>query len=254
MMLIDSHAHLDSLEELPELLNRARESGVERIVSISSSLGSSVNTVEIARANENIYAAVGIHPHNASTANQEVIGEIESLMGDPKVIAVGETGLDYFYMNSEKELQIGSLIEHIKLGREHELPLVIHVRDADEDLAEILKTEDISSKTGVIHCFTGGYEQAKVYLDLGFYISFSGIVTFKRSEDNREAAKNIPDDRILVETDSPYLAPVPHRGKPNEPSFVRHVAETVAEARGVSLKEIAEITSANTERLFNLSG
>ena len=252
-MLIDSHAHLDSLDDLPEVLKRAWEAGVGKIVAISSSLGSSVNTVEIARGHENIFAAVGIHPHNASKTNQEVTCEIDKLLGDPNVVAVGETGLDYFYMNSEKELQIRSLIEHIKLGRENELPIVIHVRDADDDLADVLKKEDISSKTGVIHCFTGGYEQAKVYLDLGFYISFSGIVTFKNSEENREAAKNIPRDRILVETDSPYLAPVPHRGKPNEPSYVRHVAETVARARGVTLEELAEITSANTERLFNLS-
>ncbi len=252
-MLIDSHAHLDSLEDLPEVLKRAREAGTERIVAISSSLSSSANTIEIARSNENIYAAVGIHPHNASTTNEEVIRELESFIEEPKVVAVGETGLDYFYMNSEKDVQIKSLIEHIKLGKKHELPIVIHVRDADEDLTEILKKEDVSSKTGVIHCFTGGYEQAEVYLDLGFYISFSGIVTFKKSEENREAAKNIPDDRILVETDSPYLAPVPHRGKTNEPSYVRHVAETVAQVRGVTLEELAEITSANTKRLFNLS-
>jgi len=252
-MLIDSHAHLDSLEELPAVLKRAREAGVEKIIAISSSLSSSADTLEIARTNENIYAAVGIHPHNASTTNEEVIRELESLIEEPKVVAVGETGLDYFYMNSEKEVQKKSLIEHINLGKKHGLPIVIHVRDADKDLAEILKTEDISSKTGVIHCFTGDYAQAKVYLDLGFYISFSGIVTFKKSEENRDAAKNIPEDRILVETDSPYLAPVPHRGKPNEPSYVRHVAETVAEVRGVVLEELAEITRANTERLFNLS-
>jgi len=252
-MLIDSHAHLDSLEELPEVLKRAREAEIEKIIAISSSLSSSADTLEIARTNENIYAAVGIHPHNASTTNEEVIRELESLIEEPKVVAVGETGLDYFYMNSEKEVQKKSLIEHINLGKKHGLPIVIHVRDADKDLAEILKTEDISSKTGVIHCFTGDYAQAKVYLDLGFYISFSGIVTFKKSEENRDAAKNIPEDRILVETDSPYLAPVPHRGKPNEPSYVRHVAETVAEVRGVVLEELAEITRANTERLFNLS-
>ena len=252
-MLIDSHAHLDSLEELPAVLKRAREAGIERIVAISSSLSSSVDTVEIARTNEYIYAAVGIHPHNANSANKEVIGEIESLIEEPEVVAVGETGLDYCYMNSDKEAQIKSLIEHIKLGKKHGLPVVIHVRDADQDLGAILREEDISSKTGVIHCFTGDYAQAREYLDLGFYISFSGIVTFKKSEEIRDAAKNIPGDRILIETDSPYLAPVPHRGKKNEPSYVRYVADTIAKVRGVTLEEIAEITRANTERLFNLS-
>ncbi len=251
-MLIDSHAHLDSLEELPGVLKRAREAGIERIVAISSSLSSSVETLGIARTNESIYAAVGIHPHNANTTNKEVMGEIESLLVEPKVVAVGETGLDYFYMNSEKEIQIRSLVEHIELGNKHELPIVIHVRDADQDLSAILRAEDVSSKTGVIHCFTGDFPQAKEYLDLGFYISFSGIITFKKSEEIRDAAKNIPEDRILLETDSPYLAPVPYRGKKNEPSYVRLVAETVARVRGVALEEIAEITSANTERLFNL--
>jgi len=251
-MLIDSHAHLDSLEELPEVLKRAREAGIERLVAISSSLSSSVDTVGIARTNENIYAAVGIHPHNANTTNKKVIEEIESLIEEPEVVAVGETGLDYFYMNSDKEVQIKSLIEHIQLGKKHELPIVIHVRDAGQDLGAILREEDVSSKTGVIHCFTGDYAQAREYLDLGFYISFSGIVTFKKSEEIRDAAKNIPGDRILIETDSPYLAPVPYRGKRNEPSYVRYVADTIARVRGVALEEIAEITRANTERLFNL--
>lgn len=252
-MLIDSHAHLDSLEDLHETLKRASEAGVERIISISSSLSSSENTLEIARSSENIYAALGIHPHNAKDASDDVLGRIDSMLDDPKVVAVGETGLDYFYMNSEKEDQIKSLRDHIGLGKKHELPIVIHVRDADPDLEEVLKNEDVSSKTGVIHCFTGDYEQAKKYLDLGFYISFSGIATFKKSEEIREAAKNVPEDRILVETDSPYLAPVPHRGKPNEPSYVRFVAETIAEVRGVTLEELGRITRKNTKRLFNLT-
>ena len=252
-MFIDSHAHLDSLEELPEVLRRAADAGVDRIVAISSSLSSSLKTAQIARANENIYAAVGVHPHNAESADQEVLREIEALLDEQKVVAVGETGLDYFYMNSDKDAQIRSLIEHINLGREHELPIVIHVRDADEDLKAVLKREDVSSSRGVIHCFTGDYESAKHYLDLGFYISFSGIATFKKSEEIREAAKKIPEDRILVETDSPYLAPVPHRGKPNEPAYLRHVAETIAQVRGVAIEEIARITRANAEKLFKLS-
>lgn len=252
-MLIDSHAHLDSLEDLTAVLKRAGEAGVESIVSISSSLSSSENTLHIARGNDNIYAALGVHPHNAKDADPEVLKRIDAMLDDPKVVAVGESGLDYFYMNSDKEEQIKSLTEHLVLGKKHDLPIVIHVRDADSDLEDVLKNEDVSSKTGVIHCFTGDYEQAKKYLDLGFYISFSGIATFKKSEEIREAAKNIPEDRILIETDSPYLAPVPHRGKPNEPSYVLHVAETIADVRGVPLEKLAALTRTNTERLFNLS-
>jgi len=253
-MFIDSHAHLDSLEDLTEVLKRAREAQIEKIVGISSSLNSSLTIAEIARRDEMIYAAVGVHPHNADTINNDVIAEMENLINEPKVVALGETGLDYHYMNSDKETQINSLKEHIGLGKKHGLPIVIHVREADEDLIAILREEDVSPQTGVIHCFTGDYETAKQYLDLGFYISFSGIVTFKKSDKIREAAKNIPVDRMLIETDSPYLAPVPYRGKKNEPAYVRHVAETIAEVRGVPLEEIAETTCANTEKLFNLSG
>lgn len=252
-MLIDSHAHLDSLEDLTAVLKRASEAGVERIISISSSLSSSENTLQIARGNGNIYAALGVHPHNAKDATVDVLNTIDPLLDDSNVVAVGESGLDYFYMNSDKEEQIKSLAEHIALGKKHDLPIVIHVRDADSDLEDVLKNEDVSSKTGVIHCFTGDYEQAKKYLDLGFYISFSGIATFKKSEEIREAAKNVPEDRILIETDSPYLAPVPHRGKPNEPSYVLHVAETIADVRGVPLEKLAALTRTNTEKLFNLS-
>ncbi len=253
-MFIDSHAHLDSLEDLSEVLKRARGAQIEKIVAISSSLSSSVTIVGIARRDEMIYAAVGVHPHNADTLNNDVIAGIENLLNEPKVVALGETGLDYHYMNSDKKTQINSLKEHIGLGKKHGLPIVIHVREADEDLITILREEDVSPQTGVIHCFTGDYETAKQYLDLGFYISFSGIVTFKKSDTIREAAKNIPLDRMLIETDSPYLAPVPYRGKKNEPAYVRHVAEVIAKVRGVPLEEIAETTSANTEKLFNLSG
>lgn len=253
-MFIDSHAHLDSLEDLSEVLKRARGAQIEKIVAISSSLSSSVTIVGIARRDEMIYAAVGVHPHNADTINNDVIAGIEKLLNEPKVVALGETGLDYHYMNSDKETQINLLKEHIGLGKKHGLPIVIHVREADEDLIAILREEDVSPQTGVIHCFTGDYETAKQYLDLGFYISFSGIVTFKKSDTIREAAKNIPLDRMLIETDSPYLAPVPYRGKKNEPGYIRHVAEVIAKVRGVPLEEIAETTSANTEKLFNLSG
>ena len=249
-MLIDTHAHLDSLDDLPGTLARARENGIGRIIAISSDLASSRDTVSISEKYENVFAAVGIHPHAAKTADSGVLKEIETLAGAGKVVAVGETGLDYHHLNSEKDAQINSFAAHIGIAYRVGLPLVIHARDADLDLIGILKTEKVSERAGVIHCFTGNYETARKYLDLGFYISFSGIATFKKSEEIRDAAKKIPGDRLLIETDSPYLAPVPLRGKTNEPAYVKYVAETIADTRGVSPEEIAAVTTENAERLF----
>lgn len=253
-MFVDTHAHLTSVEDLPGALERARENKIEKIVAISSDLPSSESTISISGSHEEVFAAVGVHPHAAETLNDIVIRSIEKLSKEPKTVAIGETGLDYFYMNSEKKAQIDSLIEHINLARRSHLPLVIHVREADRDLMEILRDERISDRTGVIHCFTGNYETARQYLDLGFYISFSGIATFKKSEQIREAARKVPSDRILIETDSPYLAPVPFRGKKNEPAYVRYVAEAIAAARDVSVEKIAEITTENARELFKFNG
>jgi TatD DNase family protein len=251
-MLIDTHAHLDSLDDLPGVLARARENGIDKIIAISSDLASSRDTISISGGYENVYAAVGVHPHAAKTAGGSVLAGIEEMAGGEKVVAVGETGLDYHYMNSGKDEQINSLIAHIGIARRADLPIVIHVRDADPDLLDILRTEKVSERRGVIHCFTGNYETARKYIDLGFYISFSGIATFRKSEEIRDAAKKIPGDRLLIETDSPYLTPVPHRGKPNEPAYVKYVAEAIAGTRGVSVEEIAVLTSENAERLFGL--
>jgi TatD DNase family protein len=181
-----------------------------------------------------------------------VLAEIEKLAGGDKVVAVGETGLDYYYMNSGKDAQVSSLAAHIGIACRADLPVVIHVREADADLLDVLRTEKVSERAGVIHCFTGNYETARRYIDLGFYISFSGIATFRKSEEIRDAAKKIPGDRLLIETDSPYLAPVPLRGKSNEPAYVKYVAETIAGVRGVPVEELAEMTSENAERLFGL--
>ncbi|MCZ6527700.1 MAG: TatD family hydrolase [Candidatus Dadabacteria bacterium] len=251
-MLIDSHAHLVSLENLPEVLQRAQENNINKIVSISSDIPSTEATISLAEEYDYIFATTGVHPHSADQMSEEVLIGIDHFAENDKVVAIGETGLDYFYMNSEKEVQIDSFTEHIRLGKKHDLPIIIHVRDAHEDMIEILSNESMPDTPGVIHCFTGDYDTAKKYLDLGFYISFSGIVTYKRSEELREAAKKIPKDKILIETDSPYLAPVPHRGKPNEPSYVKHVAETISNVRGISFDEIAEITKANAEKLFRI--
>jgi len=251
-MLIDSHAHLVSLENLPEVLQRAQENNINKIVSISSDIPSTEATISLAEEYDYIFATTGVHPHSADQMSEEVLMGIDHFAENDKVVAIGETGLDYFYMNSEKEVQIDSFTEHIRLGKKHNLPIIIHVRNADQDMIEILTKESAADTPGVIHCFTGDYDTAKKYLDLGYYISFSGIVTYKRSEELREAAKKIPKDKILIETDSPYLAPVPHRGKPNEPSYVKHVAETISDVRGISFDEIAEITKANAEKLFRI--
>ena len=251
-MLIDSHAHLVSLENLPEVLQRAQENNINKIVSISSDIPSTEATISLAEEYDYIFATTGVHPHSADQMSEEVLIGIDHFAENDKVVAIGETGLDYFYMNSEKEVQIDSFTEHIRLGKKHNLPIIIHVRNADQDMIEILTKESAADTPGVIHCFTGDYDTAKKYLDLGYYISFSGIVTYKRSEELREAAKKIPKDKILIETDSPYLAPVPHRGKPNEPSYVKHVAETISNVRGISFEEIAEITKANAEKLFRI--
>lgn len=253
-MLTDTHAHLDSLEDLEGALGRARTNGVSRIIAISSGAESSENTLAISSSHDGVYAAVGIHPHAAATADDSSLETIERLSHSPGVVAIGETGLDYHYMNSDKETQIRSFQAQMEIAARRGLPLVIHVREADGDLTSFLKSGGLSERPGVIHCFTGNYETAKAYLDLGFYISFSGIVTFKNSEELREAARKIPADRILIETDSPYLAPVPMRGKPNEPGYVRHVAKTVASVRGISLEELAALTSENAQRLFALNG
>jgi TatD DNase family protein len=251
-MLIDSHAHLVSLENLSEVIERAKENNIGKIVSISSDIPSTEETITLAERNSFIFATTGVHPHSADQTNEEVLKRLDQFAKHEKVVAIGETGLDYFYMNSEKEVQINSFVEHIRLGRKHNLPVIIHVREADENMVEILKKERAADVPGVIHCFTGNYDTAVNYLDLGYYISFSGIVTFKRSEELRKAAKKIPANKILIETDSPYLAPVPHRGKPNEPSYVKHVADTLAEVRGITFDELADITKANAETLFRI--
>ena len=250
-MLIDTHAHLVSLEEPHFAIANAVESGVERIISMSTSLESCYRTVELANSYEPVYAAVGIHPHSASGYTEDVISEIQQLGSEKKVIAVGETGLDYHYMNSPKEIQIESFRAHIDLATRLSLPFVVHVRDANEDMLSILSESNMNDKPGVIHCFSGNYETAKKYLDLDFFISFSGIVTFNRAEEVRDAARKIPFDRILIETDSPYLAPVPMRGKKNEPANVKYIAEVVAKVREVDIDTLKDQLIKNTRSLFS---
>ena len=250
-MLIDSHAHLLSLEDPAGAVSRAVDEGVGRIISIGTGVESSLATMEFSRKYRGVYVSVGIHPHSASDFSEEVMREFEGMVEDPKVVAIGETGLDYHYMNSSREDQIRSFEAHMELAGRHGLPFVVHVRDAQEELLSMLRGADLGTRPGVIHCFSGDYETAEKYLDLGFFISFSGIVTFKRAEEVRDAAARIPIERLLCETDSPYLAPVPHRGKPNEPRNVVYVARLISELRGLSLEEFTQVVSGNVTELFS---
>lgn len=249
-MVIDTHAHLEMIEDVSQVIQRARDAGLERIVAVSSDLASSKRTVEIASDSQMVFAAVGIHPHESSGSTDEALEEIEKLAKEQKVVGIGETGLDYHYMHSPREVQIDSFRKQIDIAKRLNLPLIVHVREAHEDALRVIKGENAWETMGVIHCFTGDYEAAKKYIDEGFYISFSGLVTFKNAEDIREAARKIPIERMLIETDSPYMAPVPFRGRKNEPAYVKYVAEKIAELRGISAERIEEETTTNAQNLF----
>ena len=251
-VLVDTHAHLEVVESVSEVIDRAFKNGVETVVAVSSDLDSSRRTIEISNSFHTVYSAVGIHPHEASSFDESALAQLANFVSEKRVKAIGETGLDYHYSHSNRESQIISFTDHIGLSIQFDLPLIIHIREAFPDVLNILRKPDFSNARGVIHCFTGDYETAKGFIDLGFFVSFSGIVTFKNAENVRDAAKRIPLDRMLIETDSPYLAPVPFRGKRNEPAYVIHVAEKIAELRGISYEEIAEITTINANELFKL--
>jgi TatD DNase family protein len=256
-MLIDSHAHIQGKEyagEAAAVIERARAAGVEQIIAVGGAGDMSSNTDAVALADSfaTIYATVGMHPHDAKDVGPHEIEKLKELSRSPKVVAIGETGLDYYYNHSPRDMQRRVFAEFIHLARETELPIVVHERDAASDGAELLRKEGEGKLRGVIHCFTGNYEAARTYLDLGFYISFTGIITFKNADALRDVVRRVPLERMLVETDSPYLTPVPHRGKRNEPAYVRLVAQTVASIKGVTLEEVARVTTDNTRQLFRI--
>ena len=215
-------------------------------------MSSNTAAVALAESYANLYATVGMHPHDAKQVNEPELRQLKKLSAHSKVIAVGETGLDYYYNHSPREVQRQVFAQFIALADETELPLVVHERDATHEAADLLRVEAKGKLRGVIHWFTGDYVAARNYLDLGFYLSFTGIITFKNAEPLREVVRKAPLDRMLVETDSPYLTPVPHRGKRNEPAYVRLVAETVAQIKGISLEEAAYTTSRNVRELFRI--
>lgn len=256
-MLIDTHAHLSYKQfarDRAEVIQRARDAGVGRIISVGFDLESSRWSLEFARRHPGVNAAVGVHPHDAAAVDEAAWSELERMARDPSAVAVGETGLDYYRDLSPRPAQQGAFRRHIALARAVARPLIVHDRDAHEDVIRIL-TEEGAREVGVVmHCFSGDWELAHRCLELGFYISLAGPVTFHNSRQSQEVARRVPLDMLLLETDCPYLAPEPFRGKRNEPAFVRIVAERVAELRGIDPETLAEATTANAARLFGLGG
>jgi TatD DNase family protein len=254
-MLVDSHCHLDFpdfAEELDQVVDRARGAGVTTLVTIGTRVRRFPQVRTVAERFENVYCSVGTHPHNAHEELDVTVDELARLTDHRKVVAIGEAGLDYHYDNSPREAQRAGFITHIGAARATGLPLVIHAREADDDLAAILKAETEKGPfPAVLHCFSSGRRLAETAIALGHYVSFSGILTFKNSQEIRDIARDLPGDRILVETDAPYLAPPPHRGRRNEPAFVVQTADVLADVRGVTRDAIAALTSENFFRLFS---
>ncbi len=254
-MLIDTHAHLDDARfdgDRDAMIARAREAGVEHFVTIGCDLSTSRAAVELADRYPFIYATVGVHPHEAKQIGDSWYDDLRRLAQHKKVVAYGEIGLDYHYNHSPPKLQRERFREQITLARELRLPIVVHTREAQDDTIAILKEENAADVGGVFHCFSGDARLAKNALDLGFLLSFSGVITFQNATMLRDIVKTVPMDRILVETDSPYLTPAPHRGKRNEPAHVRLVAEKIAAIQGMTADQIAELTSQNARRVFKI--
>ena len=252
--LVDSHCHLDFPDlagRLPQVLANARGAGIGRMVTISTHIARAAAYRALAEANPEVYFTIGTHPHHAAEEPDVQAAEIAALAAHPRCIAVGESGLDYHYDRSPRDIQLRVFRTHIAAARETGLPLVIHARNADEDMIAILREEHGRGRfDAVLHCFSSGAALAEAGVALGFYVSFSGIITFKRSDELRRIASRVPPDRLLVETDAPYLAPEPHRGRPNEPAFVAHTARVLGEVIGVGPDEIARMTTRNFYALF----
>ena len=252
-MYVDSHCHLDFPElakNLPDILERMRLNQVSHALVVSVNMPNWPRLMELVAPHPNLYASVGVHPDYEDTPDPSV-EELARLAQDPKVVAIGETGLDYFRLSEPLEWQRNRFRTHIRASNETGLPLIIHTRSSSKDTIRIMQEEGASQFGGVMHCFTESWEVAQAAMELNFYISLSGIVTFKNATDLHEVAAKVPLDRLLIETDSPYLAPVPHRGKLNDPSKVIHVAEKIADLRGISVAEVARHSKDNFFRLFN---
>jgi TatD DNase family protein len=254
--MIDSHCHLDDEQfdsDRVQTIERALDAGVELMLSIGTGDGPPdlEAAVRLADAFEPVYATVGVHPHNAAKAQERTFDDLRALLSHRKVVAIGEMGLDYHYDFSPRERQHEVFLEQVRIAREARLPIIIHTREAWHDTIALLREHwEPSGLPGIMHCFTGGPEEAETALELGFSLSFGGVVTFPKALDNQEAARRIPLDRLLIETDCPYLAPVPHRGKRNEPAFIVHTAQKIADLRQVRIEHLDAATSENFRKML----
>jgi TatD DNase family protein len=254
-MLIDSHAHLEMQEfdsDREEVIKRAGEAGVDFIVTVGTNLKLSIKAVALADKYENIYATVGIHPHDVAKTDENTLGALKELVNAhrEKIVAYGEIGLDFFRNISPQEKQLETFGRQLELARELDLPVIIHDREAHKQTLDTVKSSGV--RRGVFHCFSGDYEMAKKCIDLGFYISVPGVVTFDKAKTIQDVAGRVPLSSLLLETDAPYLAPSPHRGKRNEPSFIIFTAKKVAEIKKISWEEVAQVTACNTINLFGI--
>ncbi len=254
-MLFDTHAHFYDTQydkDRSEAIKRARDNGVEYILSVSSDIASSVENVTLAQNYDFFYAAIGVHPHNAKDLNNNIISALTDFASYPKVVAIGEIGLDYFYDNSPREVQKIWFAKQISLAKNLKLPIIVHDRDAHEDTMSILKSENASDVGGVLHCFSGSVEMAREVMNQNFMISIAGPVTFKNANKLLDIVRYVPDDMLLIETDCPYLAPEPYRGQRNESAHIKLIAEKIAKIKGKPLKYIEQITTSNAKRLFGI--
>ena len=255
-MLFDTHAHLNAEqynEDLEQVIERAKREKVEKIVVVGFDRPTITRAMELIEEYDFIYAAIGWHPVDAIDMTDEDLAWIKDLSQHEKVVAIGEMGLDYYWDKSPKDVQKEVFRRQIALAKEVKLPIVIHNRDATEDVVTILKEEGAAEVGGIMHCFTGSLETAKACMEMNFYISFGGPVTFKNAKKPKEVVKEIPSDKLLIETDCPYLTPVPFRGKRNEPSYVKYIAEQIAELREISFEELAELTTKNAKKVFRIN-
>lgn len=254
-MLIDSHVHLDDGRfdgDRDILIESLKSNNIEMVINIGADLETSVASVDLANKYQNVYAAVGVHPHSAKEVNTMVMEQLKELTLNEKVVAIGEIGLDFYYDNSPRDIQRKWFIEQLKLAKELDLPVIIHTRDAAQETFDILKNNQNGNVRGVLHCYSGSPEMALEYIKMGFYISLGGPVTFKNARVAREVAEAVPLDKLLIETDCPYLTPEPYRGKRNEPVYVKYVAEKLAEVKKISYEELVKTTNENTKRLFGI--
>jgi TatD DNase family protein len=256
MFLVDSHCHLDQLDlkthadSLANALTQAKNQGVGHMLCVCITLENFPDVLQIAKSYPNISASVGLHPNEQDVPLEPTAEDLIALAQDEKIVAIGETGLDYFRSTGDVEWQRERFRQHIRAAKNLKKPLIIHTRQAKDDTLKVMREENAAEASGVMHCFTEDWATASAAMDLNFYISISGIVTFKSAVEIQDVAKRVPLDRLLIETDSPYLAPNPHRGKSNEPAYVRYIAEYIAELRGISVAALAEATTENFFRLF----